>query len=100
MFGFDCYNRPFISIKYFDEIPKCIVLFQRFSDSSKIWTHGTCYYSTLTRLPRFYNECFIDKNIQKNIYNLLNNKNFIIKENIMSKNKDSNLIVNNVYLIE
>lgn len=101
MFGFDCYNRPFITIKYFDKIPKCVVLFQRFSDCSKIWTYGTRYYDIFTKMPRIYNGiCFLDKYIQKNIFNLINYKNFIIKENIRSKNEDDDLIVNNVYLIE
>tara|TARA_B100000524_G_C23647659_1_gene369042 strand:- start:584 stop:1159 length:576 start_codon:yes stop_codon:yes gene_type:complete len=96
MFGIDNYERPFIAIKYFNKKPTCVVLFQRFSDTIKIWTHGTCYYNSIFLMPRFYNGNFLDKNIQKNIFNLINNKNFIIKENINSEN----LIVNNVYLIE
>ena len=100
MFGFDNYNRPFITIKYFDKVPKCVVLFQRFSDTTKIWTHGTCYYDTLIKMPRFYHEYFIDKNIQRNIFNLINNKNFIIKEKLSVINEDTDIVSNDVYLIE
>lgn len=101
MFGIDSYNRPFITIKYFDETPKVLVLFQRYSDTKKIWTHGSSYYHKLLNdTNRFYDNKIIDKYIEENIFNLINKKNFIIYNKFVNFSKSDKVLVNNVYLID
>ena len=102
MFGKDCYNRSFITIKYFENTGvKTITLFQRYTNIRTCWTHGSRYYQNLIKTQsRFYNGKFQDKHIIDNISNLLNNKKFITYVKYNFGDPEEDIILNNVYLTE
>ena len=91
MRGVDRYGRPFIVLRikwdnnsiYYKYNTHTCTLFQRYSDSNMLWTHSTI--GGIDILPNsgpfLNNNKFTQNHIKYNIYNLLNNINFIYKDN-------------------
>ena len=84
MIGIDCYTRPFVTVrtKRNNNIESVIVLFQRYSDDTKTWTHSNINYANWICEGGY----FLSKNkiqhklLRNNINNLLNNKKINIKD--------------------
>ena len=85
MIGIDCYTRPYIAIRTKTKnsnIKSVIVLFQRYSDDTKTWTHSNINYANWICEGGY----FLSKNkiqhklLRNNINNLLNNKKINIKD--------------------
>mgnify|MGYP001313893519 CR=1 FL=1 len=82
MIGIDCYTRPFVTIrtkKRNNNIRSVIVLFQRYSDDTKSWTHSNInwiceggYFLSKNKIQH--------KLLKDNINNLLNNKKINVKD--------------------
>ena len=98
MYGFDCYNRPYITLKFIEGKPKVITLFQRYDDYKDAWTNGTLYNNDVIKYcsPFMSYNNFTNENTIENIKNLINNKNFIKIFNMKTKCYD---VKENVYLI-
>lgn len=106
MRGVDRYGRPFIVLRikwdnnptYYKYNTYTCTLFQRYSDSNMLWTHSTI--GGIDILPDgclLNNNKFTHNHIRYNIYNLLNNINFIYKDNHMRSYKM--YTINNIKLV-
>jgi hypothetical protein len=84
MIGIDCYTRPFVTVrtKRNNNIESVIVLFQRYSDDTKTWTHSNINYANWICEGGY----FLSKNkiqhklLKDNINNLLNNKKINVQD--------------------
>ena len=84
MIGIDCYTRPFVTVrtKKSNNTRSVVVLFQRYSDDTKTWTHSNINYANWICEGGY----FLSKNkiqhklLKNNINNLLNNKKINIKD--------------------
>ena len=97
MRGIDKWNRPFITLRLKDnDEDTCskynsyiIVLFKRYYDDKKTWTHsinrGIDIFTDTGHFLR--NDDIKDEHIINNMHNLLNNKNFIYKNDYEDPNK-------------
>lgn len=111
MVGVDVYQRPFISIRTCESYTKnigdketstssdqkinsVVTIFQRYTKDKTVWTHGTCYSSNLTLFikPRIIcNNLIQDKLLKENIYNLIQNKQYINSKRYNKETRDYQL---------
>ena len=85
MIGMDYYTRPFVTIrtkKKNNNTRSVVVLFQRYSDDTKTWTHSNINYANwICEGGYFLSKNKIQHKLLKiNINNLLNNKKINIKD--------------------
>ena len=107
MYGRDSWLRPFITLKikheknnpYYKQKQYIIVLFQRYADDKTTWAHSTVGgVDILSGCGHFIRKGIIyDEHIKYNMYNLLNNKKFIYRNDYRSPYKIQT--IDDIYLI-
>ena len=103
MIGVDAFERPFITLKLLNKHKNnnnrlsVVVLFQRYGNYKKTWTHSNYNFCYLTELSGYFilNNVITHTHIEDNIKRLLENKGSIKYTNIKGEIQESHVILYN-----
>ena len=103
MIGVDSFERPFITLKLLNKHKNnnnrlsVVVLFQRYSNYKKTWTHSNYNFCYLTEISGYFllNNVINHKHMEDNIKRLLENKGTIKYTNIKGEIQESEVILYN-----